>query len=190
MALTKVILDGPLGKRFGREWNLAVSTPAEALQLIEANVPGFGAWINMNSDKYANYRVQITDQKGKKTSLDNDTFRLSRSRPSVIRFTPVTSGASAAVRIVVGVALIVVGVFYPVVMPAGIALVIGGLVEILSPQPKKPKDGSSEDNGSSYYFNGPVNTSEQGVPVPLVYGRCMIGSQAISANISVDQLMD
>ncbi|HCW20974.1 MAG TPA: phage tail protein, partial [Achromobacter sp.] len=41
----------------------------------------------------------------------------------------------------------------------------------------------SPDNGASYNFNGPVNTSAQGIPVPVLYGRMIVGSAVISAGI-------
>lgn len=180
-----------MGRRFGKEWDLAVSTPSEALQLIEANEPGVMAWIKSNKTRYANYRVTITDMAGKKVCLDNSTFCLNRAQPAVIRFTPITRGASAIARIVVGVVLIVYGAFTanPAAMWAGASMLLGGLIEILSPTPKIDSKAGSSDDGTSYYFNGPVNTSAQGIPVPLIYGRCLVGSQAVSAHITIEQLM-
>lgn len=190
MALTKVILDGPLGKAFGKEWNLAVTTPNQALSLIDANRPGVQAWIRNNASKFANYRVTITDRNGKKHRIDDSTYQLQRDeQPAMIRFTPVVSGSSAAVRTVVGAILIAVGLYTGQVWltSMGASLMIGGLIEMLSPRPKKSNNTS--DDGTSYYFNGPVNTTAQGVPVPLVYGRCLVGSQAVSASVTIDQLM-
>lgn len=189
--LTKVILDGPLGTRFGREWDLAVSSPTQAIALIEANKPGLVAWIRMNREKYANYRVTITTRAGKRIKLNNETYKMQNDPPKEIRFTPVTQGRSAGARMIVGAILIVVGYIFPPIgvytIPMGIALMVGGLVEMLSPQPKT--DDSTTSDGASYYFNGAVNTVTQGNPVPLVYGRLRVGSQAINAAVTIDQLM-
>ena len=191
MALTKVVLDGPLGTRFGKEWNLAVSTPAEALQLIEANKPGFGAWIRSNQAKYANYRVTVISTTGKRMRLDNDTFDLRRNQPAEIRFTPVTAGASAGVRVVVGVALMISAIWLgPAAFSGVLAIAIGGLVAILSPRPKIDTTAAVDAASNSYYFDGASNTATQGNPVPLIYGRCLVGSQAVSSVITVDQMMD
>lgn len=190
MALTKVILDGPMGKAFGKEWNLAVTTPSQALALIEANQPGIQGWIRNNADKFSCYRVTVTDRNGKKHRIDDSTYPLQRDeQPAMIRFTPVVSGSSAGVRTVVGAILLAVGLYFgqPWLIAMGASLMIGGLVELLSPRPKKQNNTS--DDGASYYFNGPVNTTAQGVPVPLVYGRCLVGSQAVSASVTIDQLM-
>ncbi|WP_157385783.1 tail assembly protein [Methylosarcina fibrata] len=55
---TTVILDGVMGKKFGRKWELFVKSPAEAIRLITANRPDFLPWIRDNLPTYENYRVR------------------------------------------------------------------------------------------------------------------------------------
>ena len=70
----------------------------------------------------------------------------------------------------------------------GTALMLGGVMQLLSPQQKGLSAKDSPDNGASYNFNGPVNTTAQGNPVPLLYGELIVGSAVISAGIySEDQ---
>lgn len=189
--LTKVILEGQMGKQFGRVWELAVTSPGHALRMIEANRPGLFGWIRSNLEKYACYRVIVENEDGSKEHLNDDTVKLERKVKS-IRFVPLASGAGAGVgqflQIVVGITLIVVGVIYgqPALIALGSALVLGGVAAMLAPKPDGAKDKESK---SSYYFDGPTNTSEQGVPVQLTYGRCLVGSHTISAAVTVDQLM-
>lgn len=188
--LTTVTLYGPLGREFGQNWNLAVSSPAEALRLIEANRPGVRNWIRGNLGNYDRYKVIVDYHDGKKEHLDADTFRLSRSVKR-IRFVPIVAGAGGGIgKIIMGVVMMVIGFVSgnPLLFAAGAASMIGGIIELISPRPKK-KDGKKEDDGTSYFFDGPVNTTEQGVPVPLIYGRVLVGSHAISAKVSVDQLL-
>ncbi|MCL2874784.1 MAG: tail assembly protein [Betaproteobacteria bacterium] len=195
MHLTKIILDGPLGKKFGRKWELAVNSPREALNLIEANTPGLFNWLRQNAKKYSKYA--ITCKRGDHVEEFNEEQYLKQEGQfDEIRFVPVVEGAGAVARIVVGVILIVVGAVmtyfgnpYGVnVMMAGAAMAFGGVAELLAPKPKTSKSKDAEHKGS-YYFNGPANTTEQGVPVQLIYGRCLVGSHAISAGVSIDQLM-
>ncbi|MNL81044.1 Bacteriophage lambda tail assembly protein I [compost metagenome] len=54
---------------------------------------------------------------------------------------------------------------------------------MLSPQQKGLSAADGPENGASYNFNGPVNTTAQGNPVPLLYGRMIVGSSVISAGI-------
>lgn len=186
--LTKVILDGPLGKQFGKVWELAVNSPAQALRLIDANKPGVFTWIRSNLEKYAAYRVLVEYEDGRKEDLDNDTFVLER-KAKTIRFVPVTQGAGNTFKIVVGVILIIVGCVVPGaqgLIYVGAALVLGGIAGMLAPKPDAMKD---KETKNSYYFDGPTNTTTQGVPVQLTYGRCLVGSHTISAAVTVDQLM-
>lgn len=185
--LTQVVLSGPLGKKFGRNWELDVSGPAEALRLINANVPGFRQWIADNAKKYHEYQVSVEYEDGRRADLSEQELA-AHCRATVIRFTPLVRGAKAAVRVVVGAILMIAGVYFgnPYLFKLGASLAISGVVELLSPRPKTKNQDGTELN--SYYFDGPVNTELQGNPVPLIYGRVMTGSQAISASISIDEL--
>jgi len=54
---------------------------------------------------------------------------------------------------------------------------------MLSPQPKGLASAQSADNKASYAFGGVTNTTAQGYPVALGYGRRRIGGAVISAGI-------
>ena len=190
-ALTKVILEGPLGKQFGREWEFAIDSPREALRMVDANSPGVFAWIKQNLQKYSRYRVVCERDDGVLEDLDNDTFLLNRGRLKSVRFVPLVEGASNVVKMVVGIVLIGVGLFAPGqqwALKLGIAVLAAGVVGALSPRPKMDTAGNTEGK-ASYLFDGPANTTAQGSPVQLIYGRVLAGSHAISAAVTVDQLM-
>lgn len=186
--LTKVILEGPMGKVFGRTWNLSVNSPNEALRMIDANKPGVFTWIRSNLEKYSHYKVICEYEDGRKEYLKEDEYPMERKCKS-IRFVPIVQGSGGVFQAIVGVVLIVVGVIWPnpALVAMGVGMLIGGVAAMLAPKPKK--DDSSRSDKTSYYFDGPANTTMQGVPVQLVYGKCLVGSHAISAAVTVDQLM-
>lgn len=192
--LTEVILDGPMGKKFGKTWELAVGSPNEALRMIDANKPGVFAWIKTNLDKYERYRVTVTYHDGREEDLSEEEYKLERSVKR-IRFTPVIEGAggnNGILQTVLGIVLIVVGVVFAVsnLTYMGAAMVIGGVAAMLAPKPKMGDlEQSERKDKTSYYFDGPANTTMQGVPVQLIYGTCLVGSHSISAALTVDQLM-
>ena len=72
----------------------------------------------------------------------------------------------------------------------GGALILSGVSQMISPTPKPP--GLTEQNEAtrleSNSFSGIVNTSRQGVPVPIAYGRVFVGGAVISAGLDVDQV--
>lgn len=189
--LTKVRLYGVMGKKFGKEWALDVSSPAEALRMIEANQPGLHRWMIENRETYANYRITCINADGVEEDLSDDTYGLERRQLSEIRFAPITAGASGAVKIFVG-AVLVIASFIPgpwtpyasYMLKIGATLILSGVIEVLSPRPKK----TEPDGPGSYYFDGPANTQRQGAPVPLIYGRVLVGAQPISAAISIDEV--
>lgn len=191
--LTKVILEGILGNKFGRVWNLFVNSPSEAIRLIDANRPGIANWIKSNTKIYDRYRVVCTYENGQRESLSETTYGMLR-RAKVIRFIPIPEGASGGAKVIIGAALIAIGYFSAAIslgastslVYIGMGLIASGVAQILTPTPKK-QDPSVNIN--STYFNGAQNTSQQGSPVPIVYGRILVGSHAISASMSIDKLM-
>ncbi len=71
----------------------------------------------------------------------------------------------------------------------GLSMMLGGVVQLLTPQPKYNVGASSStDNKPNYAFGAPVNTVAVGYPVPLLFGEREIGGAVISAGIfSSDQ---
>lgn len=190
--LTTVILDGEMGKLFGREHRLNIKSPKQALRLINANVGGLKNWIINNAPKFNAYRVICEYRDGRKEALNDDTFDTSRGKLKSVRFVPTIMGAGGAVKAIVGVTLMVVASFLTggmamFLMSAGMGLAMAGVTEMLAPKPKKGEK-KDEEKSDSHYFSGAENTSDQGSPVPLIYGRIRTGAQAISASLTIDQL--
>lgn len=77
---------------------------------------------------------------------------------------------------------------------AGLFLAIGGAAAMLSSTPKVKDSNYSAreqpDQRASFIFNGPVNTVEQGGPVPVAYGRIRVGSKVVSGGIETQQIGD
>lgn len=193
--LTTVILDGAMGKKFGRRWRLAVDSPNEALRMIDANKPGVFVWIRDNLARYANYKVTCKYEDGRVEELDENEYPLNR-KATEIRFTPILEGSGAVGRIIAGIVLVIVGILLvwsvglPIIL-AGIGLIVGGVIQLLTPQPKmgaQNPDSQKRSDGTSYYFDGPVNTVAQGATIQLIYGECLVGSHPIYAAVTVDDV--
>ena len=71
----------------------------------------------------------------------------------------------------------------------GIALVLGGVAQAISPQPQLSglEDGPEAAKLQSFTISNVVNTSRQGLPVPIAYGRVVVGSAVLSSGLDVDQ---
>ena len=191
--LTKVMLYGAMGQEFGKVWNLAVNTPADALKLINANRPGLFNWVRDQAKVFSHYRVVCDYHDGRKEAVSEDTWGMQR-RVKTIKFIPIIQGAGSNpfLRIVIGAALIWFagpaggamfgsGTAASMAMSFGASLIIGGVVQALSPQPVSNTGASLQGS----YFNGPSNNIGQGNPVPLIYGVVRCGSQPIHSQMTL-----
>jgi hypothetical protein len=59
----------------------------------------------------------------------------------------------------------------------------GGAAMLLAPT----IDSSAGNEEQSYLFDGAVNSVKQGTPVPILYGRMIVGGAVISASIKSNQ---
>jgi predicted phage tail protein len=183
-----VLLSGSLARFFGRKHRITTSGGfRDIMGYFKSQFHGFERHMMESSEKGLRYAVFNGRQNISEDDLDKPTGR------NVIRIVPVISGSKRAglIQTIVGVVLIAVGSWFgqPWAVQLGIGLTIGGAMQMLSPQAKGLGTQDSPNNRPSYSFNGPVNTSVQGNPVPLLYGRMIVGSAVISAGIySEDQM--
>ena len=207
---TAVILDGAMGKKFGRRWDLNIDSPAEAIRMIECNKPGFANWIRDNLATYENYEVTCQYENGVTEVIGEGELSMN-GKITQVRFTPVLTGSGKIGMLIGGIILIAVATFFTMgaaaaggisfmtalgnsavltaTMMMGAGMAISGIVGMITPQQKVGgSDVSSRADKTSYYFNGPANTTAQGVPVSLIYGQCLVGSHAISVSLTIDDV--
>ena len=183
-----VRLYGELGRRFGRSHRLDVATPAEAVRALSVNHKGFEQALR---DHPHGFHVLA----GREDRGAVDLVRMPVGEAETIRIVPaVAGGKSAFAQILAGAALIAAS-FIPglnvlvaqVALGVGASLVLGGVSQLLAPQPKY-QAASDDDSQPSYVFSGPTNTSAQGTAVPLGYGRFIVGSAVVSLGLTVQEL--
>ena len=191
-----IILLGELGKRYGTRHRLDVKSPAEAIRALCANFKDFAAFVASSHERNVGYRVLNMREDVSQDELHNPAGQQ-------IAVVPVVAGAGGALgKILIGAALIaaavvtggasiaLTGVTFTslagqIAFGIGVSLAIGGVAQLLAPAPNQPAD---ENQKQSYIFNGAVNTTAQGQPVPIGYGRMIVGSAVISAGINTDEL--
>lgn len=189
--MRKVILYGELAEKFGKEFNMNVQTVQQAIKLLSANFKNFRQHLIDSNTRLAGYEVWDGDY-----DLEGNQVEFQKIGTGDIRIVPVISGAGATGRIIAGVILVIIGAIGLTVGQAyggatwgsmalsmGIGLIAGGIAEKLAGKPKDV-DASEVENTKSYIFSGAVNTTRQGVPVQIGYGKMLIGSAVISASIT------
>lgn len=190
--LRTVRLYGQLGSRFGRSFRLAVNSPAEAVRALCAILPGFQQYLARAKENGMAFAVFVGKQNLTKEQLQDPPGS------EDIRIAPVLLGSKRGgiLQTIVGVVLIVVGLWTGIqpLTQLGVSLVLGGVAQMLGPQPNGMGSQDSVENRPSYSMNGTVNTQAQGVPVPVAYGGhdqkgMLTGSAVISGGIMAeDQL--
>lgn len=192
--MTRIELGGALGKTFGRVHDRLIRTTAEAINALSKTICGFEQYLNTSKNRGLTYAVF----KGKRNiGKDDLCFPVTGE---VIRIIPVVIGSKKAglLQTVLGAVLVVVGVAVGYLSGGtlsavgygaaklGAAMMLGGVVQMLSPQPAGLASKQDAENRASYAFGGVTNTAAQGNPVPLLYGRRRIGGAIISAGIYVE----
>lgn len=66
---------------------------------------------------------------------------------------------------------------------AGIGMVAGGVIQMLSPQARGLSQSAAPENLPSYAFGSAKNTTASGNPVPICIGERRWGGAIISASI-------
>ena len=191
---------GSLAKFLGKRKFVAdVSTAAEAMRFLVTNFPQLHAHM---ADRY--YQVQVGSY-----SLDKDELHHPTGSQE-IKLIPAITGAGGTVgRILAGVGLIALSFILPgswaiagvalnsVAFGIGASLVLGGVASLLSPvqtlsptfnQNTSASDDPASDPRLSYSFSGIQNTSRQGLPIPICYGKVLVGSIVVSAAIDIEQI--
>lgn len=190
--LTKVYLDGTLGDEFGHEWELAASSPKDALRIIDANKPGVMRWIRGHAKKYTHYQVVVEFENGESKALRTEDY-LKCDGAVTIRFVPILEGSGKWTQAIIGVVMIVYGAYTgnSEMVARGAAMLLGGVISALLTRTSNRRLSTGEKHDArvlvSDVFDGPQNTVEQGHPVQLIYGRLLVGSQIVSASVAVNQ---
>ena len=211
----KVLLLDDLGKKYGETHvyhNLR--TPADAIKLLCINYPEFAKDLATSHEQGIFYKVTQVNQ-----DLDYSELNLPIGSHDLIVI-PVISGSKNAGRVLLGVGLIVatggIGsvlgvtstpaalfgnkILGSIVGNIGISLVLGGISNMLAPQPVLPEsidfDGAftnysggagslvkGADGKQSFAYTGPTNVSGLGKTIPVVYGKVLTGSLIVGAQI-------
>lgn len=182
--MTTIKLYGQL-RQFGRSYDLAVRTPAEALKALCVQIPGLERFISNARSRGLVFAVF----RGKKNIGESE---LNYQGQGDIIIAPVIVGSKRAgiLQTIVGAVLIIMSPFTNgATLAPGIALAAGGVIQMLSPQAKGLKTSSAPENTPGYAFGSAKNTTASGYPVPLCYGKRRVGGAIISAAIYAEDQM-
>ncbi|WP_145191579.1 tail assembly protein [Pseudomonas sp. URMO17WK12:I11] len=178
---TKVRLGGFLRKKYFKEQSFLLDRgdPREAVKAIDVNYPGFAQDVAKAGSRGLRFAVF---KNGK--NIGEEELSLGGARE--LRFVPVIEGSKRAglLQTIVGIALMVVSpATGGATFAAGVALVAGGVMQLLSSQVRGLSQNAAPENLPSYAFGSAKNTTASGNPVPICIGDRRWGGAIISASI-------
>jgi len=201
--MVTIRLLGEAGRRYGRRFQLAVKTPAEALRALCLQIPGLRQYLLESGDKGIDWRVVTDHAEG----LEDEQLLWPMSKRLVLA--PLPAGRGGVGKIIAGVALVAFAILVPGIGAAaatifgtqfgaislgigaiGASLIFGGVADLLTPTPKMPNvkggglgGGSSATSGrsqeeqlNSFAFDKSNANTVQGDVVPVLYGERIIGA--------------
>ena len=174
-----IYLKGRMGKLFGEHHRLNCKTVQEAMHAIDTMKGGVRQYLMDCTEN----NVKFTVQKGEEF-LTNQTAGIELAKDDII-ITPVPSGAAkdGMKELIIGVLLIIIGLTMgsgtmskgaQMLVTVGTQLALNGIVKLMTDEPE------SLDEQESTLFNGPINNTKSGIPVPLAYGRMEVGGAVIN----------
>ena len=184
--LKTIKLYGVLGKKFGKEFHLAVESTREAVKALSVQVPGFEQFMLTAHEQGLAFAVFQDDENISEDQIDFETGA------KVIKIVPkvIGAGGNGVLQTILGAVMVVVGVvmlyipgaqpFAASVIGAGIGMMVGGIAQMMMPKMDEG-DQNQDGNRANKGFGGAVTTIAQGNPVPILYGQREVGGFIINA---------
>lgn len=196
-----VFLHGAAGRTFGRRFRLDVQSPAEAVRALMMLRPGLRAVLRVGW-----WRVIVGPPRIRNGVPVEHLGMLMGSQP--LHLVPATPPAGGGGRgksigsIILGTVMIIAAVVISIVsygsltpiavsvILSGVSMVAGGIAGLLTAVPTQtdPTQQANPDDRPSFLFNGVVNNSQQGAPVPLIFGRHLTGSIVVAAGLTTEDM--
>lgn len=190
MTLKVIKLSGSLGRRFGVFHKMAVDSYPEAIRALSSQVEGFKEY--MQSEVGSRMRYAVFVDGNNVGQHDEKAWQCAKE----VRIIPIPTGSKSGglFQVVLGAVIMatafftggaplaLMGAFASSAFMMGGAMVLGGVMQMISPQQGGSRLSSkSAENKPSYAFGGAVNTTAAGYPIPLPYGQRTVGGAIWSA---------
>jgi len=197
--LRKVYLEGEIGEKFGKEFEISATSFGSVIQCLEMNFPEFRPYLVDCAEKGINFTCQVAD----KPIQDERELLLQYEDEGAMIITAVPAGSKSGIgKILAAVVLITLAYFTygattglfgaPIgttgltigqvvgatMFSMGISLGMAGIQQLMAPDPS-----TDNQQDESYLFQGAGQTIVEGDPVPVLYGKLRVPGRPISFEI-------
>jgi len=195
--LRKVYLEGEIGEKFGKEFEINATSFCNVIQCLEMNFPEFRPYLIDCVEKGINFTCQVADK-----PIEDEREMLLQYEEGDMTITAVPAGSKSGIgKLLAAVVLITIGVmtfggggvlaaqFFGTTMTwgqvigmtmisMGISLGMAGIQQIIAPETSTDKQQNER-----YIFQGSGQTILEGDPVPVLYGKLRVPGRPISFEI-------
>lgn len=199
--LTKIKFHGKLGKFLNRDFQVKISSVREGIRAADflSGRRFTKFFLEDKSNLEGDYRILVNGKEIAAADRRVDTIEKVMNSEAVMKnenietidIIPVIKGSEGFIQIFAAIALIVLAVVLAkftfglsllLIAPA-LGLLATGIMALLAEPPtfEDFKDPGKKAFGQSYLFDGPKSTAGEGNPVPLGYGRLLVGGQGVTA---------
>lgn len=179
--MTQVVLHGILAKEFRKSFSLAIKRPKEVFDAISCAHGNFRNRIVELSNQGIHFALLVDGKK--MTTIEDASISSGAQKIDIV---PVVYGAGPVALLIVGAAVMIGGAALEIGMlvTLGMGLAMMGLQMMLAPKPEMQRPESTVNSAKqSFIFSSKANVAEQGIPVPVGYGRLRVGSAVIQSTI-------
>ena len=184
--MTSISLHGALAKEFGTSFNFKIKTVKEAFDAIDANKPTFKSKLTKLSYQGMHYAVIVNGKKLKDVKNIEKKIKIKTISivPAIMGFGPAAAaiaGALATAALGSALAAGAISMTTFIVASLVVGIVSMALQMLLAPKPPEPPavEATTRALQDSFTFANKVNLADQGVRVPVGYGRLLSASNVI-----------
>lgn len=193
--LRKVYLEGEIGEKFGKEFEINATSFGNVIQCLEMNFPEFRPYLIDCVEKGINFTCQVAD----KPIEDERELFLQYEEEGAMTITAIPAGSKSGIGKILAAIVIIAAAYYlgPLgtslsnglgfslsagqawaLAAVGINLALTGIQQIMAP------DASTDNQqDESYIFQGSGQTILEGDPVPVLYGKLRVPGRPISFEV-------
>tara|TARA_S200002703_G_scaffold109445_3_gene95201 strand:- start:17300 stop:17980 length:681 start_codon:yes stop_codon:yes gene_type:complete len=178
----KVVFEGELGEKFGKETYIDVASFGDVIRCFSANFDNFKQYLLDCDRRQIAFICKVNN-----VAISEKELPLRYGEGDMV-ITPVPAGAfsigkafKSVVKAIAGVVLVVVGAMtgnWQLVVQGGL-MVFSGIAEHLAPDPL----GDPSDPDPDYLYSGTAQLVLETDPIPVCYGRMRVPAKAISFDI-------
>lgn len=193
--LRKVYLEGEIGEKFGKEFEIQANSFGKVIQCLEVNFPEFRNYLIDCAEKGINFTCQVADK-----PIEDERELLLQYEEGDMIITALPAGSKSGIgKILAAAVLITIGILtYGAgtavgasafmakwgtvigmsLITMGVSLGMAGIQQLMAPDP-------SVDNqqDESYLFQGSGQNILEGDPVPVLYGKLRVPGRPISFEV-------